>query len=369
MMFELIIGAVAFFYLIWKYVLSNKREQLEIQPIIGAQEDKIQEVIEDLSKHDNVKDKELVVECPQKVNTIEPQKIIEESLQSVKPKECYLEPIVDKLPIKSIEHGTLYTPSEPVKQVTKPDSETNGLKNKIKSDFSTNEYKSVEEPLIESTIDKPIILDSFNADIQVVPQIKPIELENVITPSQLLRQQKEKDINKTIPKRESPPKERFAEFLEKTVLSDDKIQSIIQNLSLDKTDAPKAEEFDILKETPIHNENKPLISERAVKLQESIDKIANKFKQLEDVKVNEEDHVETKQEDEPVIEETKPLLKRLQKQSGFPGGLNFGSVIGELKNKTKNASNGGLKPVFKKFDPDSDYSNQMRAQACYFFIY
>lgn len=182
---------------------------------------------------------------------------------------------------------------------------------------------------------------------------------------------------KNVGKRESPPKEKFAEFIEKT-LCDNKIQSIIQNLSLDnelfKYDEPNKENI-----KDIEREFKPLIvenniSEKAVKLQKSIDEIADKIKLLNDTKIIKDneptneclvlpsaikavqakvDSVPVQQSTENSIDDTK-LLKRMQRQSGMPMGLNFGSLIGELKNKTKNASNGNLKPVFRKFDIDYD---------------
>lgn len=187
----------------------------------------------------------------------------------------------------------------------------------------------------------------------------------LIPPSELLKRQTEKSPEK-IGKRESPPKERFAEFLEKTILSDDKIQSIILNLSLDKTVNIPQEEQNIAGANV--DVNTDFISDNALKLQASIDLVADKLEKLNDSYASEDngtslfsDNILKREKSlEPVdkdsednkreldgSEEEKPLLKRIQKQSGFPAGLNFGSVIGELKNKTKN---GGLKPVFKKFD-------------------
>lgn len=183
---------------------------------------------------------------------------------------------------------------------------------------------------------------------------------------------------KNVGKRASPPRERFAEFIEKT-LCDDKIQSIIQNLSLDNHELFKYDEPNKENIKEIEPEFKPFIvknntiSEKAVKLQNSIDEIADKIKLLSDTKTikdNESSHeslilpsiikaratkLEQSYTSEQVIEnktDDNKLLKRMQRQSGLPTGLNFGSLIGELKNKTKNASNGNLKPVFKKFDTD-----------------
>ncbi|KAH9635378.1 hypothetical protein HF086_017627 [Spodoptera exigua] len=65
---------------------------------------------------------------------------------------------------------------------------------------------------------------------------KYVKTEELITPSILLKQRNEKLLDENPVRRESPPKEKLAEFLEKTILSDDKIQSIIQNLSLDKSE-------------------------------------------------------------------------------------------------------------------------------------
>lgn len=187
----------------------------------------------------------------------------------------------------------------------------------------------------------------------------------LIPPSELLKRQKEKSPEK-IGKRESPPKERFAEFLEKTILSDDKIQSIIQNLSLVKTENIPQEEQNIVGANV--DVNTDFKSDKALKLQASLDLVTDKLEKINDSYASEDngtslfsDNIfKREKSSEPVDKdsednkgeldgsvEEKPLLKRIQKQSGFPAGLNFGSVIGELKNKTKN---GGLKPVFKKFD-------------------
>lgn len=203
---------------------------------------------------------------------------------------------------------------------------------------------------------------------------------DLIPPSELLKRQREKSPEK-IGKRESPPKERFAEFLEKSILSDDKIQSIIQNLSLDKTENTPQEEQNIAEaKVEIRRDT---ISDKALKLQASIDLVADRIPRLNDSYASErngtspfsESKFKREKSLEPVDQdsednngelytnvEEKPLLKRLQKQSGFPAGLNFGSVIGELKNKTKN---GGLKPVFKKFDSADTVDD---AQACCFFL-
>ncbi|CAH1638568.1 unnamed protein product [Spodoptera littoralis] len=194
---------------------------------------------------------------------------------------------------------------------------------------------------------------------------KSVKSEELITPSILLKQRNEKLLGENPVRRESPPKEKLAEFLEKTILSDDKIQSIIQNLSLDKTEIliheePKkllyATSEDIV---PLTKKEDHPLSDKALQQQNVIDAIADRIKRIngnnniQDAEQPADELVENK------IEESKPVLKRLQKQPGFPQGLNFGSVIGELKNKTKNASNGGLKPVFKKFDVDAESLNSV----------
>ncbi|CAH4032886.1 unnamed protein product, partial [Pieris brassicae] len=132
-------------------------------------------------------------------------------------------------------------------------------------------------------------------------------------------------------KRDSPPKERLAEFLEKTVLNEDKLQSIFENLSLTKCDIP------IINKDVTEVSNKDDFEIKAV---HKVDNAVTK----EEVPISEEQK-----------EETKPLLlRRLEKQSGIPAGINFGSLIGELKTKTRKAGNGGaLKPVFRKFDVDT----------------
>lgn len=210
-----------------------------------------------------------------------------------------------------------------------------------------------------------------------------LQIGALIPSSELLQQQREKSPEK-IGKRESPPKERFAEFVEKTILSDAKIQSIIQNLSLDKTENIPQQKQNIAEINV--DLNRYTLSDKALKLQASID-IPTSIQRLNDNNASEENgttpfsEITFKREKslEPAVQapdennseldgnvEKTPLLKRIQKQSGFPTGLNFGSVIGELKNKTKN---GGLKPVFKKFDSADTVDD---AQACFFhnlFIY
>lgn len=184
----------------------------------------------------------------------------------------------------------------------------------------------------------------------------PYQNDDLITPSILLKQRQLLKQKGT--KRESPPKEKLTEFLEKTILSDDKIQSIIQNLALDKREILIHEEPAKL-QYPTSKEIKPLfreqgytLSEKVVKQHSTIDDISeqiNRFKYSNLVKETKEPENYNEPVQHKVPEET-PYLKRLQKHPAIPTGLNFGSVIGELKNKTKN---GGLKPVFKKFEVDS----------------
>lgn len=182
-------------------------------------------------------------------------------------------------------------------------------------------------------------------------------LENVEINPSVRRQSEEKNVFENITRRESPPKEKLAEFLEKTILSGDKIQSIIQNLSLDKADIfehqklpdflnSEVKRIDIIKtiqpdETLINDNIPNELHENTATKEKNI--LKDCFKQenqfLSDIEAE---------------NSVKPLLKRVQKQSGIPTAVNFGSLIGELKSKTKNASNGGLKPVFKKFDTESD---------------
>lgn len=239
-----------------------------------------------------------------------------------------------------------------------------------------SETKSDDIASKDSTEELALQNVETKSEIPEIPKVeskqedKSVKSEKLITPSILLKQRNEKLLDENPVRRESPPKEKLAEFLEKTILSDEKIQSIIQNLSLDKTEIliheePKkvlyATSEDIVPLTK--REDHPL-SEKAVQQQSVIDAIADRIKRIngnnseQDAEQPADELVENK------TEESKPVLKRLHKQPGFPQGLNFGSVIGELKNKTKNASNGGLKPVFKKFDVDAVDN----VQAGFFFV-
>lgn len=216
------------------------------------------------------------------------------------------------------------------------------------------------DPALENVETKRQIFESIKSDrkrdIQNNVSFKP---EEIITPSVLLKQRHEKLLGENVVRRESPPKEKLAEFLEKTILSDDKIQSIIQNLSLDKTellihDDPAKVHYSTSKVIePLDKQEGQTISEKAAELQNTIDAVADTIKRFNGNNFAKDSEQPADEVVENKTDENKPVLKRLQKQPGFPQGLNFGSVIGELKNKTKNASNGGLKPVFKKFDVDS----------------
>lgn len=269
---------------------------------------------------------------------------------------------------------------------------TNNNENKIQhvnNIRATEAFETVQTAQETSTRDdeKSFIETDYSDDKNIFSlpnkSVSKIQIRDVIIERFAL---KETSIIKKTVKRESPPKERFAEFLEKT-FNDDKIQSIIQNLSLDNADFFKCDshksEYD-KDNTDLNRELKPLIieskntiSEKAVKLQQSIDEIADKIKLLSNVSIVRDKEFEnevvptnnvcskenllpstikalSKQAEEAPNEiktsEDKTFLKRIQKQSGLPSGLNFGSVIGELKSKTRNSN--GLKPVFKKFDID-----------------
>ncbi|CAG4962744.1 unnamed protein product [Colias eurytheme] len=188
-----------------------------------------------------------------------------------------------------------------------------------------NEAENKDQLKVEKIVETEVINYCFNKNV-------PSDFEHLKPNEDNIRFRK-------FVKRDSPPKERLAEFLEKTVLNDDKLQSIIQNLSLTK-------DIDV---TPVVKNDTPqfesYLTENKSEIEKPADDTVNKIFDVEDTNgINE------------VLEqprETKPLLlRRLEKQTGLPAGLNFGSVIGELKNKTRNGSNGALKPVFRKFDTD-----------------
>lgn len=273
--------------------------------------------------------------------------------------------IENVLKIIEIQNSTLINPKLEIENFKSNELITPSLLLNTKKEGNTFDIK----PSLQETKKKQIenelkILEIQNSTI-ITPklEIEKFESEKLITPSLILKRNIENSHKKTL-KRDSPPKERFAEFLEKTVLNDDKLQSIFQNLSL--TDCSIDKQSDCVIE-PVKSDSKPdydkkesLLSEKAVELQNKIDEISDKFKHLNDR--NDLEVIRNNEINEDSnLEVNKPLLlKRLQKQSGLPTGLNFGSVIGELKNRTKNAtSNGGLKPVFKKFETDT-VDNQAR---------
>lgn len=297
MFYESIIGVCVLLYLLWKFLLPGKREQIELEEPNEKQDLKEKQTFTPLQNTFNASKK---IQDDIKISTYH----VKENI------------------IKTIEEEVTF---------------------RNKAIIAGNKYESSFNPFVVHENNK-------NA---------------------------EDNFMKNISKRESPPKEKFAEFIEKT-LCDNKIQSIMQNLSLDselfKYDEPNKENI-----KDIEHEFKPLIaenniSEKAVKLQKSIDEIADKIKLLNDTNIIKDskpanqcvvlpsaikarqakfDSESVEQFAENKTDDNK-LLKRMQKQSGMPMGLNFGSLIGELKNKTKNASNGNLKPVFKKFDIDYD---------------
>lgn len=264
-------------------------------------------------------------------------------------------------------------------QETKPDiDQADNVFNKIeslnlrRSSFSgnksepqnavSNEYlKEERDNKLESNdinISQALHKDDPILNIQKV-RAPILEEEILITPSLLLKQQKEKKQHEDLIKRISPPKERFAEFVEKTVLNDDKLQSIIQNLSLNECKVEPIMTEENLRHLSRSREESPF-TERAAELQKSIDEIADRVKRLNEINSATESEPESKENDLEEKESKPLLLRRLEKQTGMPTGLNFGSVIGELKLKTRNSSNGGLKPVFKKFDSDATVD-----QACF----
>lgn len=268
------------------------------------------------------------------------------------------------LKIIEIQNSTLINPKLEIESFKTNQLVTPSLLLNTKKEGNTFEIKPSLHETKKKQIENELKILEIQKSTIITPklEIEKFESEKLITPSLILKRNIENSQKKTL-KRDSPPKERFAEFLEKTVLNDDKLQSIFQNLSL--TDCSIDKQSDCLIE-PVQSVSKPdydkkesLLSEKAVELQNKIDEISDKFKHLNDR--NDLEVIKNKEINEDSnLEVNKPLLlKRLQKQSGLPTGLNFGSVIGELKNRTKNASNGGLKPVFKKFETDT-VDNQAR---------
>ncbi|KPJ08030.1 Supervillin [Papilio machaon] len=186
------------------------------------------------------------------------------------------------------------------------------------------------------------VVEVNSHDVGLVEEIFPqTPIVNIAKPEE---DKEENFQNIKFHKRVSPPKERLAEFLEKTILNDDKLQSIIQNLSLDKT------EFKTEKILPLNSIRDDTLNNKFNAFQNTAEKpatngfIVNSVKETEsnqndlDVTLNNNNNIEYK-----------PYLRRLQTQ---PAGLNFGSVIGELRSKTR-CTNGAVKPVFKKFETDS----------------
>ncbi|KPI97236.1 hypothetical protein RR46_09143 [Papilio xuthus] len=185
------------------------------------------------------------------------------------------------------------------------------------------------------------VVDDNSHNVAFVEDIFPQKsIVNIAKPEEV---KEENFQNVKFHKRVSPPKERLAEFLEKTILNDDKLQSIIQNLSLDKTEF----ETEIL---PLNTKKDETLNKKLNGFHNTEEKpaingfIVNSVKETErnkddlDVTLNNNNNIENK-----------PYLRRLQTQ---PAGLNFGSVIGELRSKTR-CTNGAVKPVFRKFETDA----------------
>lgn len=319
--------------------------------------------------------------------------------------------------IKDDEYKVVQT----VEEADKPVSQTNPAQCNDKLDLTviesinlTQENKVQNESDNCDATDRKLTHKLKTVTKRQVSSPNAKKTEEIITPSALLKKQEEKAKEANSPKRESPPKERFNEFLEKTVLNDDKINSIIQNLSLDtstRIKLPKLDEPPLLDLTitPIERNDTHAAAQTENKLNftyelnnilkpnkekfvehkdtgETLENKSNIRNKLNDIfkpngdakikhrhtiaipddiseqfesvlKYNESlpddgidslfDEIAGKQQrpEEPTL-----IVQRIQKGPGFPAALNFGSVIGELKNKTKN---GGLKPVFKKFEADT----------------
>lgn len=263
--------------------------------------------------------------------------------QPVEQKPQNVEPVV----IRDVAENKTETPNPPIRMAE--------LENTLKSlrDESKEAVNCFETPKIYEKYDYQ------------TPQRDNKQFEEIISPSVLLEKQEKLLNEKNVSKRESPPKERLSAYLEKTVLCDDKINSIINNLSLGKlpTKLP-------LKESPFLNDLTitPIVQAQSKKLENGVHENLNRLFAPKENEIHTRDYndnhvdkenkvniisIKEEQKDEPdckPVEPEKPILKRFQPNPGFPGGLNFGSVIGELKNKTKN---GGLKPVFRKFDIDA----------------
>lgn len=205
----------------------------------------------------------------------------------------------------------------------------------------------------ESVEDKLDHVDVFEKNL--LPIVNNVEIVERTTSKYVYDESA--DQNKIFHKRASPPKERLTEFLEKTILNDDKLQSIIQSLSLDTADFMSGKSFDFSENSSSDGNALNGLPQKDSIIENSVDK----FVAVDAIKDNEINKNYIIQKEENIVVENKPLLRRLQTQ---PVGLHFGSVIGELKSKTRNA-NGGLKPVFKKFEADAVND----VQACPFNIY
>lgn len=299
-------------------VLSKKQDELSrnISPTSERLEDKVI-----LSKNENKKDNDSLRDILNKIDSEETDISLSNdnnSNKSVKLESPANKRIIipDKLDIIGIKNCEFKLSKDTLDNVIKNNKEFNS--DDPKCTHIGSEFLQVEATCMPN---KLLINESILGD-------------NSINVSE--KRFSDDSIRESLPiKRESPPKEKFAVFLENTILRNDKINSIIHNLDLDNKNILEA------------GGNGANNDSSAIK------KDVSEFQSLnDDKKINEilpgvsDDNSFRKNEEE------KPLLKRLQKNPGFPAGLNFGSVIGELKNKTKNANNGALKPVFRKFETD-----------------
>lgn len=349
MLYELILGASVIIYLFWRYFISSNQEQI----------------------------------------TNEDHHIVEDTSTGCNSQICREVPVEY---VNILNHNTA--------ELTKLVTETSD----VQKTFQYLDSKACES-----------IREAETADLKQKLSAIAKTKETHFTPSAILKKREDKSKDPSLLKRESPPKEKFNEFLEKTVLNDDKINSIIHNLSLDNNTRIKPPKIDEplldLTITPIVKNNsyanaqtgnnlnirhelinilKPYeqsvdhksIKEPSKTKSETCNKWNDIFKPKEDKTISYRHTIaipdDTSEQFENILKynESLPVLpndckditfddivgsipdsveptlivKRIQKNPGFPPGLNFGSVIGELKNKTKN---GGLKPVFKKFEADS----------------
>lgn len=222
--------------------------------------------------------------------------------------------------------------------IVKEDKNASASRNVV----DTKNTISIDTSISSKKIDEPKITATYKT-----------ENDNyLVKPSDQLRKI-QSAVEKRERKRDSPPKERLSQFLEKTVLQDDKINTILRNLSLDKSS-------DILDLTltPIEKEtNKQIPIVKNVNnidinaFNDKINENSNKYLQTDY-----NDTADFSKKANPFIEQHTTDVK-ISKNPLIPGGLSFDSVIGELKNK---ARNGGLKPVFKKFEVDAVDNVQAR---------